>query len=58
MDLEIIRHLAKGLSNKQIAALIHRSPHTVKNRLEKICAVLDVRSRTELVAEALWTGLI
>ena len=58
MDLEIIRHLAKGLSNKQIAALVHRSPHTVKDRLEKICAVLDVRSRTELVAEAFRTGLI
>jgi DNA-binding NarL/FixJ family response regulator len=58
MDLEIIRQLAKGLSNKEIAALVHRSPHTVKDRLEKICAVLDVRSRTELVAEALRTGLI
>src|SRR5438128_5471335 len=57
MDLEIIRHLAKGLSNKEIGALVHRSPHTVKDRLEKICAVLDVRSRTELVAEALRTGL-
>jgi len=58
MDLEIIRHLAKELSNKQIAALIHRSPHTVKDRLEKICTVLEVRARTEIVAEALWTGLI
>jgi NarL family two-component system response regulator LiaR len=58
MDLEIIRYLAKGLSNKQIAALIHRSPHTVKDRLEKICAVLEVRSRTGIVAKALRTRLI
>jgi len=58
MDLEIIRYLAKGLSNKQIAALIHRSPYTVKDRLEKLCAVLEVRSRTEIVAQALRTGLI
>jgi two-component system NarL family response regulator len=57
-DLEIIRYLAKGLSNKQIAALVHRSPYTVKDRLEKIGAVLEVRSRTQIVAEALRTGLI
>jgi DNA-binding NarL/FixJ family response regulator len=58
LNLEIIRYLAKGLSNKQIGALVHRSPHTVKDRLEKICAVFEVRSRTEIVAQALRTGLI
>ena len=58
VDTAIIRHLARGLTNKQIAAAIHRSPHTVKDRLEKIGAVLDVRSRTEIVAAALRTGLI
>ena len=58
MDLEIIGHLAKGLSNKQIGTLIHRSPHTVKDRLEKISTILEVRSRTEIVAQALRTGLI
>jgi DNA-binding NarL/FixJ family response regulator len=58
VDTAIIRHLARGLTNKQIAAMIHRSPHTVKDRLEKIGAILDVRSRTEIVAAALRTGLI
>jgi DNA-binding NarL/FixJ family response regulator len=58
LDIEIIRHLAKGLSNKEIAVLIHRSPHTVKDRLERIYALLEVRSRTEVVADALRTGLI
>ena len=58
VDTTIIRYLARGLTNKEIASVIHRSPHTVKDRLEKIGAILDVRSRTEIVAAALRTGLI
>jgi two-component system response regulator DevR len=58
LDLEILRCLAKGFSNKEIAARIFRSPHTVKDRLEKIGGVLSARSRTEIVAAALRTGLI
>ena len=57
-DLAIIRHLAQGLTNKQIGARVHLSPHTVKDHLEKICASLGVHSRTEIVAEALRHGLI
>jgi two-component system NarL family response regulator len=57
-DVAIIRDLARGLTNKQIAELIHRSPHTVKDRLEKIGVILDARSRTAIVAEALRAGLI
>jgi two-component system, NarL family, response regulator DevR len=57
-DLDVVRHLARGLTNKQIGALVHRSPHTVKDHLEKICAALEVRSRTEAVAAALRIGLI
>lgn len=58
IDIAIIRHLAKGLRTKEIAAQVHRSPYTVKDRMEKISEVLGVRSRTELVAEAIRTGLI
>ncbi len=58
IDVSIVRHLARGLTNKEIARVVHRSPHTVKDRLEKIGAFLDARSRTEIVAEALRAGLI
>jgi DNA-binding NarL/FixJ family response regulator len=58
IDLAIIRHVARGLTNKQIAALVHRSPHTIKDHLEKISAALDARSRAEIVAAAFKTGLI
>jgi len=58
VDVTIIRHLARGLTNKEIAVEIHRSPHTVKDRLEKIGLLLEARSRTEIVAAALGNGLI
>jgi DNA-binding NarL/FixJ family response regulator len=57
-DVAILRHLAKGLSNKEIAALVHLSTHTVKDRLQKIGVSLEARSRTEMVAEAMRAGLI
>jgi two-component system NarL family response regulator len=57
-DLAIIRSLSEGMTNKQIGHRVHLSPHTIKDRLEKIFAVLEVRSRTEVVAEALKRGLI
>jgi DNA-binding NarL/FixJ family response regulator len=57
-DLTILKHLAKGLTNKAIAGLVHLSTHTVKDHLEKIGASLDARTRTEIVAEAMRAGLI
>lgn len=58
IDVAIVRHLARGLTNKEIARVVHRSPHTVKDRLERIGVALDAHSRTEIVAEALRAGLI
>jgi two-component system, NarL family, response regulator DevR len=58
IDLVIVRHVAKGLTNREIAGLVHLSPHTIKDRLSKICDILQVGSRTEIVAEALRRGLI
>jgi len=57
-DLTIIRSVAEGMSNKQIGERVHLSPHTIKDRLEKIFGLLEVRSRTEVVAEGLKRGLI
>jgi len=57
-DLVIVRHVAKGLTNREIAGLVHLSPHTIKDRLSRICDTLEVGSRTEIVAEALRRGLI
>jgi DNA-binding NarL/FixJ family response regulator len=57
-DLAIVKHLSEGLTNKEIGKRVHLSPYTVKDHLEKICASLGARSRTEAVAEALRRGLI
>ncbi|HEV8436869.1 MAG TPA: response regulator transcription factor [Methylomirabilota bacterium] len=57
-DLSIVRHLSEGMTNKEIGARVHMSPHTVKDHLEKISANLGVHSRTEVVAEAMRHGLI
>jgi DNA-binding NarL/FixJ family response regulator len=58
LDLEILRCLAQGLRNKEIAVRIYRSPHTVKDRLEKIGGILGAQSRTQIVATAVRSGLI
>src|SRR5262245_32317444 len=57
-DLAILRHLSAGMTDKQIAGRVHLSPHTVKDHLEKIRTLLDVGSRTEIVATALRRGLV
>lgn len=57
-DLSIIRFLSVGLTNKEIGARINLSPHTIKDHVEKISDILGVRSRIEIVAEALRRGLI
>jgi DNA-binding NarL/FixJ family response regulator len=57
-DLLIVRHIAAGLTNKEIAAEVHLSPHTIKDRLEKIAATFDVRSRAEIVAQSMRAGLL
>ncbi|PYO38306.1 MAG: DNA-binding response regulator, partial [Candidatus Rokuibacteriota bacterium] len=57
-DLAIVRYLSVGLTNKEIGTRINLSPHTVKDHVEKMCEILGVRSRIELVVEALRRGLI
>lgn len=57
-DMITIQHLARGLTNREIGERLHLSEHTIKDRLEKISAILGVRSRTEIVAEAFRRGLI
>ena len=57
-DIAIIKYVAGGLTNKEIGSLVHLSSHTIKDRLEKIAAAFDVRSRAEIVAEAFRAGLL
>lgn len=57
-ELEILRLVAAGYSNKEIADTIHKSMGTVKNQVSTIMAKLGVRDRTRAVLKALELGWI
>lgn len=57
-ELEVLRLVAKGQSNKEIATSIHVSQATVKSHLIHIFRTLDVNDRTAAVTVALERGII
>ncbi len=57
-ELEVLGRLAAGLSNRQIAAILHISEHTVKFHISSLFAKLGAASRTEAVKLAVQRGLI
>jgi two-component system NarL family response regulator len=57
-DVTIIRLVSEGLTNHEIAEQVHLSPHTVKDHVEKLCDLFNVRSRTAVVTEALKRGIL
>ena len=52
-EREIVRLVAKGLPNKQIAAVLEMSPWTVSSHLRLLFAKYNVASRAALVATVL-----
>ena len=57
-ELEILRLVAEGYSNRQIAGLVHLAEGTVKNHLSAILLKLGARDRTNAVLRALREGLL
>ena len=57
-ELEVLRLLAEGLSNKVIAHRLGISEHTVKFHTNAILGKLGAQSRTEAVVRATRLGLI
>jgi len=57
-ELEVLRLLAEGLSNKEIAHALGVSDHTAKFHVNAILAKLGAQSRTEAVVKAMRAGLI
>ena len=47
-DEQVLRLLAQGCSNKEIAGHLNISPRTVKYHLRKVFIKLDITSRTQL----------
>ena len=57
-ELEVLQMLAAGLSNKEIAARLNISEHTVKFHVASILGKLDASSRTEAVSLGIRRGLV
>jgi two-component system NarL family response regulator len=57
-EIEILRMVSKGLTNKEIARVLQISQYTVRNHLNHISSKLDVTDRTEAAMVALQQGII
>ena len=57
-EVEILRLLAQGQTNPQIARELVISPGTVKNHVRHIIAKLEVSDRTQAAVRGMELGLI
>jgi len=57
-EIEVLRLMSKGFSNKEIAELLSISSHTVKSHIIHIFDKLDLRDRTQAVLWAAQKRLI
>jgi DNA-binding NarL/FixJ family response regulator len=57
-EIEILRLIAKGLSNNEAAGVLNLSRATIRTHLEHIYDKLEVTNRVEAVTEGLRKGLI
>jgi NarL family two-component system response regulator LiaR len=57
-ETEVLRLLAQGQSNKQIARKLNNTEQTIKSHVSRILSKLGVQSRTQATLYAIRTGLV
>ena len=57
-ELDVLRYMAGGYSNREIASAIHLTEGTVKNHVSSILSKFGVRDRTRAVLKAMDMGLL
>ena len=57
-ETEVLRHVALGLSNRDIAAALSVSEETVKTHVTHVLAKLNVDNRAQAIVQALKRGLV
>jgi DNA-binding NarL/FixJ family response regulator len=57
-EREVLVHVARGLSNSEIADVLYISPATAKTHVSRIMMKLGARDRAQLVAIAYESGLV
>ena len=57
-ETEVLRLLARGKANKQIASELYMEEHSVKAHVSSILMKLGVQSRTQAALHAVRTGLV
>ncbi|MGA2489380.1 MAG: LuxR C-terminal-related transcriptional regulator [Anaerolineales bacterium] len=57
-EVEVLRYMAMGLSNPDIASRLYLSPNTLKTHAQNIYMKLDVHNRMEAVNKAREIGLL
>ena len=57
-ELTVLKEIAAGRSNKEIAALLEISPNTVKTHVTRVFEKLEAKRRTDAVRKARELGIV
>jgi two-component system NarL family response regulator len=57
-EVEILKGIVNGLSNKEIASMLSIAENTVKNHVNNILSKLQVHDRTAAATKALRQGIV